>query len=125
MAFVSVGESAVLTDLSQSTIYRDIKKGKLSRHSNGKIDIAELIRCYGESRVNNSQKSESMRVVATENDNEKWFKSQLETAYGEIKELRAEVKEGLERERQQSRKVMALLEHKVEGSEGFFSKWLK
>ncbi len=48
MSLVTITEAAQLVGKSTHTLYRDIKKGKLSRDANGKFDTSELIRVYGE-----------------------------------------------------------------------------
>jgi predicted transcriptional regulator YheO len=42
-----VSQVAKLYNLSNQTIYRHIKSGKLSRDSNGKIALSECLRVYG------------------------------------------------------------------------------
>lgn len=55
MAFISITEAARLTGKSLPTIYRHINTGKLSQLHDKTIDTAELIRVYGQLRINDSQ----------------------------------------------------------------------
>ena len=48
MAKLSLSEVSKQFHVDRSTIYRAVRNGRLSRHSNGQFDIAEVIRCFGE-----------------------------------------------------------------------------
>lgn len=48
MKALSVIELAKLYGMNRQSIYKRIKKGDLSKNSNGKIDLAEAIRVFGE-----------------------------------------------------------------------------
>lgn len=65
-AQVTKEEAADLTGKSRSTIYRHIAQGKLTE-VNGKIDVAELLRVYGEIRKNPSQSQSDVPMEQGEN----------------------------------------------------------
>lgn len=128
MAIVTITEAAKLSNKSTQTLYRHIKAGKLSKHSNGGIDTAELIRCYGElsqsAPVQNVMTSHS--VIQQNNGNiTTILQNQIDFLKQEIATIRADAieqrKEFLEREK----KLMALLEHKKEMGGGLFGKLFK
>lgn len=48
MAKLSLSEVSKKFNVDRSTIYRAVRNGRLSRHSDGQFDIAEVIRCFGE-----------------------------------------------------------------------------
>lgn len=69
MAKNTISESVGLTGLSESTLRRDVKSGKVSSEKDGKgrrtIDTAELVRVYGITPPNNSQQAhDDGRVIA-------------------------------------------------------------
>ena len=70
MAKVTISEAVGLTGVSESTIRRDIKSGKVSSEKDDKghrrIDIAELQRVYDLTPPRESQKAEpdSQKVIA-------------------------------------------------------------
>ncbi len=67
MTLVTVTEAAVLTSKSTQTIYRHIKAGKILKDDEGKIDISELMRVYGELKTTNeaTDSSEYEHVTAS------------------------------------------------------------
>lgn len=120
--FVNIKRAIELTGKSRATISRHINKGRLSRTQEG-IDIAELIRVYGELKPQNdtsdqSSKSDHDKSVS---DREEWLMKQIDQLNDAIKELKYE---SLEREK----RLMALLENQQNVSksepkhEGLFSK---
>lgn len=64
MALVGISEALKLIEVSKSTLYRDLKSGKVSatKDETGKrvIDTSELIRVYGE--ISNSHETENDTV---------------------------------------------------------------
>jgi hypothetical protein len=48
----TVIEASALYEVSRQKIYKDIKNGNLSKNRKGKLDLSELLRCYGEPKQN-------------------------------------------------------------------------
>ena len=63
---VSVTKAAKLADVSRTTLYNDMDKGKLSFHKTGKnkkqIEISELERVYGPLQLNDNKESSSVKA---------------------------------------------------------------
>jgi hypothetical protein len=91
-------------NISRPTIYKHIRQGKLSRMENGKVDVSEVVRVYGEPKetqtrqeidtIDSQEKSlllEKIRLLESQLDDarerESWLKSQVETAQSTIKLL--------------------------------------
>lgn len=91
-------------NISRPTIYKHIRQGKLSRLENGKVDVSEVLRVYGEPKetqtrqeidtVDSQEKAlllEKIRLLESQLDDarerESWLKSQVETAQTTIKLL--------------------------------------
>ena len=91
-------------NISRPTIYKHIRQGKLSRLENGKVDVSEVVRVYGEPKEtparqeienrDNQEKAlllEKIRLLENQLDDakqrESWLKSQVETAQATIKLL--------------------------------------
>ena len=55
MKALSVIELAKLYGMNRQSVYKRIKKGDLSKNSNGKIDLSEAIRVFGEPSQRNNQ----------------------------------------------------------------------
>lgn len=90
--------------VSRATVYKHIKTGKLSRLADGLVDIAEVLRVYGEPKnrlketildsIDLYEKQLLMdkikmleQQVQHANEREAWLKSQIEQAQATIKLL--------------------------------------
>lgn len=65
MKALSVIELAKLYGMNRQSIYKRIKKGDLSKNSDGKIDFAEAIRIFGEPSTRNN-KNVTLQSQATQ-----------------------------------------------------------
>ena len=91
-------------NISRPTIYKHIRQGKLSRLENGKVDVSEVLRVYGEPQETQTRQEidtldsqekalllEKIRLLESQLDDarerEGWLKSQVETAQATIKLL--------------------------------------
>jgi phage terminase small subunit len=91
-------------NISRPTIYKHIRQGKLSRLENGKVEVSEVLRVYGEPKETTSRQEvdngdsqektlllEKIRLLESQLDDarerENWLKSQVETAQATIKLL--------------------------------------
>ena len=109
---ISIQELQNRWGVARSTVYKHIKAGRITRLDNGKIDVSEVIRVYGEPSANTPRDSkqsvidtnetailkekiaflEAQLVKAEEREerlreSEKWLKGQVETAQETIKLL--------------------------------------
>ena len=121
--FVNIQKAVELTGRSRATISRHISNGRLSRTPKG-IDIAELIRVYGELKPQNDTKNEASKSNHdnSASDREKWLMKQIDQLNDALRDLKHE---SLEREK----RLMALLENhqnvsknESQSNGGFFSK---
>jgi hypothetical protein len=64
MKSLSVIELSNLYGMTRQAIYKHINKGNLSKNSDGKIDLSEAIRVFGEPsrNVNGSQTTETRKL---------------------------------------------------------------
>ena len=100
MSKLTLTEAVKVISVSQATLYRDLKKGKVSFETDGKdrrlIDVSELERVYGELKTpeQSGKGSEnpaetfidtSQNVSLTNNDNQKKI-AVLETQVQELKD---------------------------------------
>ena len=100
MSKLTLTEAVKVISVSQATLYRDLKKGKVSFETDGKdrrlIDVSELERVYGELKTpEQSEKGSentaetinetSQNVSLTNNDNQKKI-AMLETQVQELKD---------------------------------------
>ena len=72
MPKLSVSQVVAIYPVSQATLYRDLKAGKVSFEKNGKnkrvIDTAELERVYGKAKSQNGSAEASLTNEVHEND---------------------------------------------------------
>lgn len=133
---ISVSEAAKLVKKSEVTLYRHIKQGKLSRESNGKIQISELIRVYGLLHETTELQQNNTILQKTDNDVIALLQAQINDLKHDLSTLKAE---SLERERQaiereeraakERDRLFNLLENQQQKTEptrgGLFSKLFK
>ena len=73
MSKLTVSEAVKIVPVSQATLYRDLKKGKVSFETNGKdrrlIDVSELERVYGELKIPAQSENGDRHIEETLNEN--------------------------------------------------------
>jgi len=101
---VSIQDIQKQWKISRPTVYKHIRQGKLSRLANGKVDVSEVVRVYGEPKetqtrqeidtIESQEKAlllEKIRLLESQlndaKERENWLKSQVETAQATIKLL--------------------------------------
>lgn len=93
---LSVIELANLYGMTRQSVYKRIRKGDLSKNSDGKIDLAEAIRVFGEpsQRVNQLQTTDAQKLseVHILEQQVHMLKEQLELAQEREKFQREELK---------------------------------
>lgn len=64
MKALSVIELSKLYGMTRQAVYKQVNKGNLTKNSDGKIDLAEAIRVFGEpsQRVNHSQTTDTQKL---------------------------------------------------------------
>lgn len=144
---LSIADVARLYKKSVQTIYRHISAGKITRNSDGLIQLSELLRVYG--AVPESDNSLIHKVKPENNENIKQvnldvislLQERINRLERDIVELKTESKEqekqALAREQQaiereeraaeREKRLMALLEHQSsrDSSGGLFGKFFK
>ena len=127
MAKVTISEAVGLTGVSESTIRRDIKSGKVSSEKDAKghrrIDIAELQRVYDLTQPPESQKAEpdSQKILTLMENQITDLKAQLAQASDREASLRDEKSKLLDllsAEKEEKRALMPPPEEKNQGSKG-------
>jgi hypothetical protein len=56
---LTILSAVTLFKKSKTTLYKHMKNGTLSKNSDGTIALSELIRCYGEPKIENSVKDKN------------------------------------------------------------------
>lgn len=111
MTQVSVAEAARLVGRDRKSLYRAIKQGRLSAtlgtSGERQIDIAELVRVYGDLR-DTSDKQETVAAPQHETQNETARIAALEAEVASLRERLGDK----ERHIEDMRNAMRLLEHK-------------
>ena len=96
MKSLSVIELSNLYGMTRQAVYKQINKGNLSKNSDGKIDLSEAIRVFGEpsKHVNSSQTTETRKLseVHLLEQQVHMLQKQLEQAHDREKFQRDELK---------------------------------
>nr|WP_168455041.1 plasmid replication DNA-binding protein [Acinetobacter larvae]APD77618.1 DNA-binding protein [Acinetobacter larvae] len=96
MKSLSVIELSKLYGMTRQAVYKQINKGNLSKNSDGKIDLSEAIRVFGEpsKHVNSSQTTETRKLseVHLLEQQVHMLQKQLEQAHDREKFQRDELK---------------------------------
>ena len=134
MTKLTLSKASEVYGKDRKTLYRHVKNGQLSRDSDGKIDMAELIRAYGEPQKKateaTTRNNGASLQSATPHDTE-ILHQQISGLNNQIKELRKdkdrqieELKgdkerlwKELEEEQKERRQALRLLEDKREGQQ--------
>jgi len=74
---ISITEAAKRAGVSRTTVYEKINSGELSRTSEG-IDIAELIRVFGELKSEKLAKGKVIDEISTQPADAQWLREQLD-----------------------------------------------
>lgn len=103
MAVLTVKKSSEMVGLTQNTLYRHIREGKLSKSNTGKgIDTTELIRVYGEIDKSIPSKTEINTDTNTVNKELEQLKLRVEELTDRV--IKTEQREG---------RLIGLLESKL------------
>ena len=130
MAKVTISEAVGLTGVSESTIRRDIKSGKVSSEKDAKghrrIDIAELQRVYDLTQPPESQKAEpdSQKILTLMENQITDLKAQLAQASDREASLRDEKSKLLDLLSAEKEEKLALMPPPEEKNQESKGNWL-
>ena len=128
MAKITISEAVGLTGVSESTIRRDIKSGKVSSEKDEKghrrIDTAELARVYELTPLPDSDKAEpdSQKVIAVLENQVADLQKQLELSNEREAALideKSKLLDLLSAEKDEKRALMPPVDEKNQGSKGW------
>lgn len=114
MSILNLSEVSRQFQVNRSTVYKAIKAGRLSRRSDGNFDLVEVIRCFGEPRMQhqaNLDTAKDSTLKATQVDNE--VVALLKQQIIEYKQRENEYKDRENRLLDQIDRMQTLLEYKV------------
>lgn len=104
--------------VSRATIYKHIKAGKLSRLADGLVDVAEVLRVYGEPTINTLR---DKPVIAVDTQETKLLLDKI--AFLESQLSQAEKREDwLKTQIEKAQETIKLLEYKQPAKKGLFGR---
>lgn len=62
MSRISINKASIDFGVSRNTLYKHIKQGKITKDSDGKLDISDLMRLYSD-HVNHEQQSTTVKTI--------------------------------------------------------------
>lgn len=119
---LTVTEAASLYQISRTTLYRKINSGKLSAGDDGKIDLSEMIRVFGEaesSGVNPVSQKSAPAVSELDNEKELVLQEKIKGLEQQLKTLQSQLESAqnlIEWFKGQVEKPQKLIEHKTKKS---------
>ncbi|PTQ86175.1 plasmid replication DNA-binding protein [Agitococcus lubricus] len=111
---ISISEASKRWGVARTTIYRNIKNGKLSQTS-GKVDHAEMVRCFGEPSLEKKQSSLQDTVLQKQADTLQQRVEELERSVAaalQEKALLLQEKEWLRTQVDKAQETIKLLEYR-------------
>ena len=102
--------------VSRATVYKHIKAGKLSRLPNGQVDLAEVLRVYGEPSKNTGRDKQAIGVDNSDTQENRLLLEKI--AFLESQLVKAEEREDwLKSQVEKAQETIQLLEHKKTASQ--------
>jgi chromosome segregation ATPase len=116
---LSILAASKLYVMSRETIYKHLKNGDLSKDANGKIDLSEMIRVFGEPKEKTIKVAKStMKTLPKDNESnqDRLFsltieKEQLKL---QLKQLQEQVDRGIVRENWLQQQINDLMQRRIE-----------
>jgi predicted transcriptional regulator len=101
--------------ISRATVYKHIKAGKLSRLPNGLVDLAEVLRVYGEPSKNTGRDKQAIGVDKSDTQENRLLLEKIASL--ELQLVKAEEREEwLRGQVETAQETIQLLEHKKTAS---------
>jgi len=101
--------------ISRATVYKHIKAGKLSRLPNGQVDLAEVLRVYGEPSKNTGRDKQAIGVDKSDTQENRLLLEKIASL--ELQLVKAEEREEwLRGQVETAQETIQLLEHKKTAS---------
>jgi len=101
--------------ISRATVYKHIKSGKLSRLDNGLVDVAEVLRVYGEPSKNTGRDKQAIGVDNSDTQENRLLLEKIASLESQL--VKAEKREDWLREQfEKAQETIQLLEHKKTAS---------
>jgi predicted transcriptional regulator len=101
--------------VSRATVYKHIKAGKLSRLPNGQVDLAEVLRVYGEPSKNTGRDKQETAINNGDTQEKKLLLEKIALLESQL--FKAEkMEEWLKGQFEKAQETIQLLEHKKAAS---------
>lgn len=119
---LTVTEAANLYQMSRTTLYRKINSGKLSAGTDGKIDLSEMIRVFGEAENSGAKvvsQESATSVAELQSENERVLQEKIKGLEQQVKTLQSQLESAnnlIEWFKGQVEKPQKLIEHKAKKS---------
>ena len=108
---ISIQELQNRWGVARSTVYKHIKAGRLTRLANGKIDVSEIVRVYGEPSKNTGRDKQAIGVDKSDTQENRLLLEKIASL--ELQLVKAEEREEwLRGQVETAQETIQLLEHK-------------
>lgn len=125
---ITISEVSKKWGVTRATIYKKIKQGKLSRLDNGLIDVAEVVRIFGEPSVSKKTKDTNTIYEPIQDENVTLLQEKIRYLEDNLRQSKDREREAIQREEwlrgqvENLTKTIGLLEDKTEKKKGLFAR---
>jgi hypothetical protein len=138
MSNISINQASKLFKVSRNTIYARIKKGDLTKNSDGNVSVQDMMRLFGNksdkkvieqavtellNSTNNTVQQIEHKIEQSKNNNEQLLSQQVEQLKTQVEQLEKQLEYVKANEAWLKQQLdQKLIEHKTYEKKGIFSK---
>ena len=134
MSNISINQASKLFKVSRNTIYARIKKGEITKNSDGNVSVQDMMRLFGSKAdkkateqavtelLNNTNNIEQV-IAHTQSNNEQLLQQQIEQLKGQVEQLEKQLEYVKENEAWLKQQLdQKLIEHKSYEKKGLLGR---
>ena len=134
MSNISINQASKLFKVSRNTIYARIKKGEITKNSDGLVSVQDMMRLFGSKAdkkateqavtelLNNTNNIEQV-IAHTQSNNEQLLQQQIEQLKGQVEQLEKQLEYVKENEAWLKQQLdQKLIEHKSSEKKGLLGR---
>lgn len=126
---ITISEVSKKWGVTRATIYKKIKQGKLSRLDSGLVDVAEVVRVFGEPSVSKKTINTSPIGEPIQDENVTLLQEKIRYLEDNLRQSKDREREAIQREEwlrgqvENLTKTIGLLEDKTDKKKGLFARF--
>lgn len=126
---ITISEVSKKWGVTRATIYKKIRQGKLSRLDSGLVDVAEVVRVFGEPSVSKKTINTSPICEPIQDENVTLLQEKIRYLEDNLRQSKDREREAIQREEwlrgqvENLTKTIGLLEDKTDKKKGLFARF--